>query len=103
MARIWRQGDVVVSEISEIPGGALPLKTNEIRIASETGNPHVMKARQLFVVENQVTPAGAFEQYAMLDQETIMTHPEHASLALPPGIYRVSTVRDYAPPRRLLD
>ena len=99
MSRIWRQGDVVVSEISKIPSGAAPLETKEIRIAIETGNPHVLKARQLFVVKDH----GATEQYALLDQETRMTHPEHDALLLSPGIYRVTTVRDYAPARRLLD
>ena len=98
MARIWRQGDVVVTEISEIPSGAISLETSEIRIASETGNPHVLRAKQLFAVKG-----GGFEQFALLDQATSMTHPQHRALRLSPGIYRVTTVRDYAPSRRLLD
>ncbi len=46
MTRIIVQGDVVIRE-EVIPADAKPLETSEIRIASETGNPHVIKGAEV--------------------------------------------------------
>lgn len=99
MARIWRQGDVTIREVSEIPNNALHLKSNKIRIASETGNPHVLRATQVFETKD-LEPT---QRYALLEEDAAMTHPQHASLHLSPGIYLITTVRDYAPARGLMD
>lgn len=103
MARIWRQGDVIVREVSEIPKNAMPLQSSEIKIASETGNPHVLRATQVFETKDLKRGLQPRQRYALLEEETFMTHPQHASLLLSPGIYLITTVRDYAPARRLLD
>ena len=79
------------------------MESREIRIASETGNPHVLMAAQVFETKDPKGNLQSRGQYALLEEETSMTHPQHASLLLSPGIYRITTVRDYAPPRRLLD
>ena len=81
---IFRQGDVIVAP-SSIPKGAKQTG-NEVRIASETGNPHVLKG--------QVFSSGS-QQYIVLEEPTEMTHPQHAPLSLQPGSYEVKTVRDY--------
>ncbi len=81
---IHRQGDVIVAPC-RMPKGA-KLTGREIRIASETGNPHVLKGK--------VFSSGR-QQYVVLDEPTEMTHPQHASLSLQPGSYEVRTVRDY--------
>jgi hypothetical protein len=81
---IHRQGDVIVAPC-RIPKGARQTG-NEIRIASETGNPHVLKGK--------VFSSGR-QQYIVLEEQTEMTHPQHAPLSLQPGSYEVRTVRDY--------
>jgi hypothetical protein len=103
MSKIWRQGDVVVSEVSEVPENAVCSDLSEIRIVSETGNPHVLRAAQIFETRDDRGNLGAQQQYVLLEEETAMTHPQHAELRIPPGVYRIATVRDYAPARRLLD
>jgi hypothetical protein len=103
MSRIWRQGDVIVREVSEIPENAVRNESNEIRIASETGNPHVLRGVQVFETREPSGNLVARQQYALLEEETVMTHPQHASLRLAPGVYHITTVRDYAPARRFLD
>jgi hypothetical protein len=105
MVRIWRQGDVVVREISEIPKEAVLSDKTEIRIASETGNPHVLRAVQVFETKENVRGTTQSRQrYALLEDEvSTMTHPQHAPLQLSAGIYQITTIRDYAPARRLLD
>jgi hypothetical protein len=81
---IHRQGDVIVAPC-KIPKGAKQTGS-EIRIASETGNPHVLKGK--------VFSSGR-QQYVVLEEPTEMTHPQHAPLSLQPGPYEVRTVRDY--------
>ena len=103
MVRIWRQGDVVVREIAEIPRGAVLAETTEVRIASETGNPHVLSPVQVFETQDARSSQQRGECYVLLDEASTMTHPEHAPLQLLPGMYEITTVRDYAPARRLLD
>ncbi len=88
---IHRQGDVIVAPC-KIPKGAKQTGS-EIRIASETGNPHVLKGK--------VFSSGR-QQYVVLEEPTEMTHPQHAPLSLQPGSYEVRTVRDYVG-RVLLD
>jgi hypothetical protein len=65
------------------------LTGNEVRIASETGNPHVLKGK--------VFSSGR-QQYVVLEEPTEMTHPQHAPLMLQPGSYEIRTVRDYIGP-----
>jgi hypothetical protein len=89
--KILRQGDVVLTP-AKLPRAA-KLTGSEVRIASETGNPHVL-AGKVFSANQQ--------QYVVLETPAEMTHPQHAALRLEPGTYRVSTVRDYLP-TRLLD
>jgi len=81
---IFRQGDVIVAPC-KIPKGAKQTGS-EVRVASETGNPHVLKGK--------VFSSGA-QQYVLLEEPAEMTHPQHPPLALPSGSYEVRTVRDY--------
>jgi hypothetical protein len=103
MVRIWRQGDVVVREASEIPKEAVLADATEIRIASETGNPHVLKAMQVFEMKDSKGSLQSGQRFALLEETSAMTHPQHAPLRLSAGLYEITTVRDYAPARRLLD
>jgi hypothetical protein len=105
MVRIWRQGDVIVREVTAIPSDSVRSETDEVRIASETGHAHVLKGVRVFVNKNPSDPQlqGQLQQYVILEEPSQMVHPQHAALQLSRGMYRVTTVRDYAPARRLLD
>jgi hypothetical protein len=96
MVRIWRQGDVIVREVSEIPKNAVRSETDEIRVASETGNSHVLRGGKVFVSSEQ-------QRYILLEAPASMVHPQHAALQLSQGLYHITTVRDYAPSLRLMD
>ena len=104
MVRIWRQGDVIVREVSEIPSNTVRSETDEIKISSETGHAHVLKGGRVFVGKNpRDSQLLGQQQYIILEEPSQMVHPEHAALQLSRGMYRVTTVRDYAPARRFLD
>ncbi len=70
---IFRQGDVIVAPCS-IPKGAKQTGT-EVRIASETGNPHVLKGK--------VFSSGS-QQYVVLDEPT-RDDPPAARAAVSPA------------------
>jgi hypothetical protein len=104
MARIWRQGDVVVREVTAIPSDSVRSETDEVRIASETGHAHVLKGGRVFVSKNpRDSQQLGQQQYVILEEPSQMVHPQHAALQLSRGMYRITTVRDYAPARRLMD
>jgi hypothetical protein len=101
MVRIWRQGDVIIREVSEIPRDAQISESNVVKISSETGNSHVLKASRVFTTLYRNRSMQL--QYVLLDEPSIMTHPQHPTLHLSAGTYSITTVRDYAPPRRFQD
>ncbi len=88
--KIYRQGDVVLIEVGF--GLANNVKEygvkvdNKLVIASENGNRHVLNAL--------VYRYG--ELYVIVEKPTPMTHPQHPTLIIEPGIYRVRFVRDFA-------
>jgi len=83
MARIYRQGDVILKEIDEIRGE----KTDDaLVIQSETGHPHVLKA-PVFRRWGQTQ--------VLLEEPTQIQHPQHRPITLPAGKYQVYTVRDF--------
>ncbi len=90
--RVFRQGDVVIREVEELPGGHVR-KDNpdgEIRVTGETGHDHVLtQVRVVDIDWNQFieVPEGG----------RTMTHPEHPPLELPgllvAQVERVRTLR----------
>jgi len=85
--RVFRQGDVVL--IEEVPRSlVLEERFDRLEIRGETGNAHVLEAP---VVLDPLTD----RQYVEVKEPTPLTHPEHATLIIPPGTYRVTTVRDW--------
>ena len=88
--KVFRQGDVVIREAS-IPKGAR-FSGNEVRIASETGNAHVLPGK--------VFKSGS-QQYVVLEEPTQIVHPQHQAITIPAGSYSVRTVNDYIPRRQL--
>ena len=98
MAKIWRQGDVVIREISEeeyehVKRWRGQSEVKDVVIKSETGNPHILHtsvAQELIVDKEQDIPV-----FAVATQQPILVeHPQHGSFTLPEGKYLVYTVRE---------
>ena len=102
--RVYRQGDVVVREITEEPH-AQKTKINELVIKSETGKPHVVRAEQIYALETR-EPSYLIENEG---KDIILEHPEHGVMVIPKGKYLLTTVREATSnefsvrPRRALD
>lgn len=74
-----------------IPSKARPSFNQTIAIRGETGNAHTI-AGQVYELEGR--------QFLRLDKPTLIVHPEHESLVVPPGDYEVASVRNYDRPVR---
>lgn len=107
MQRIYRQGDVLVAAINDIPSDVrqVPLDNGRLILAygEVTGHAHVVIGdAELF------TPADVAEledRFLTVEQEAQIVHDEHSTIALPPGNYIVRRQREYSPEeiRRVAD
>jgi len=83
MVKVFRQGDVVLKE-TILPTNSIKV-SEKLKVSSETGNDHVMDVP-------------VYEHYGqtciMVEQETPLTHPQHETIIVAPGVYEVSHVRD---------
>ncbi|MEM2233748.1 MAG: hypothetical protein QXP81_09455 [Nitrososphaerota archaeon] len=88
MARVFRQGDVIVREVQQwnLPRYATSL--TEVVIEGETGNAHRLVGKY---------EAMAFGStiYVRAAEECVLEHPEHAPVRIPPGTYVLHRVREF--------
>lgn len=98
--KMFRQGDVLLVQVSEIPAGATPCKVDGdviLAYGEHTGHAHRF-------TEGTVKPlakGGVWEPSAerfiqALDGATLR-HEEHGAIAIPTGNYRVVQQREYHP------
>ncbi|MGA2868634.1 MAG: hypothetical protein ABSF34_05685 [Verrucomicrobiota bacterium] len=104
----YRQGDVLIERVAEIPVTALKQEMSRRVILAHgevTGHHHVLESadptdwwKQGEIPTTNKKPAAlAGELFLSLPQCASVTHPEHATIELPPGSYRVVRQREYSP------
>ena len=88
MSKLFRQGDLLIREISSIPYAAKPISTNIIADGEKTGHNHTLNgSHQIF---ETVEPAHKQKQiHFEVKQELKIEHPEHNTIIIPKGIYTV--------------
>jgi len=98
----YRQGDVLVRRIDNVPDVKLNPKPDLIVLEGEiSGHNHVIESGKLSLVapgqeskfnadSPETTPYAIIE----LDKETNLVHPEHDAIKLPPGTYEVIRQRE---------
>lgn len=115
--RIYRQGDVLLVAINEIPANATKLERENgkavLAHGEATGHHHAISApeAELSAVategEQIITADQAAELYLLVHgtDPVDLTHQEHATISVEPGAYRVVRQREYAPDeiRRVID
>jgi hypothetical protein len=104
---IYRQGDVLLIRVDEIPKQAKLRKADSRRagfVLAEgevTGHHHVLEGPRVQVLDV------AQEVFArIMEAPATVTHPEHATVTIPPGEYEVRRQVEYEPgelPRQVLD
>jgi hypothetical protein len=94
--RIYRQGDVLIREISEIPDGdrtdEKPVKGRYILAEGEaTGHAHAVRAVGVALA------VIAARRILQVQAEAQVVHEEHHAITLPPGNYEVIGQHEYRP------
>src|SRR5438309_1513161 len=91
---MFRQGDVLLVRVAEVPPGRAILEEEGRLVLARgevTGHHHSVAARDAELVD------AAEGVFLRIMTPTPLEHPEHAPIALDPGVYRVATQREYTP------
>ena len=100
---MYRQGDVLIEKVAEIPAGAAVAPKAGRYVLAEgeaTGHAHTVDARYGELVESR----GML--YLRLTAAAPLEHQEHATITLEPGTYRVTRQREWTDadePRQVAD
>jgi hypothetical protein len=89
----YRQGDVFIEQIAELPKDLKP-QTGKIVLAygETTGHAHVIEDE---CAESFVDVDGNL--FISTEEPVTVKHEEHSDIALPPGIYKITHQREYTP------
>lgn len=108
MKQLFRQGDVLIARVDELPEGLEQVPRDDGRIilayGEATGHAHVVQGGECELlaadVESGLDPADVSDlndRYLRVLAEATVVHDEHAPIALSPGDYVVRRQREYAP------
>lgn len=91
----YRQGDVLLVKVGELPGEAVPEELIEDRIVlaygEVTGHAHALST------SFAVAYAHDADRYVVAKEGATLVHEEHNPIVLEPGVYRVVRQREYSP------
>ena len=89
-APLYRQGDVLIAAVDAIPPEARRIRHGVLAAGDTTGHRHVLeRARGVRLLEHEG------RLFVDVDAERgVVVHPEHGTIALPRGRYRVWRQRE---------
>lgn len=85
-----RHGDVEIMRVDGMPEDVKKLKRKELAFGEVTGHAHRIDIGDLFETKDG-------ELYLKVEKLTKVSHEEHKTLTLAPGVYRVGIKRQYTP------
>ena len=100
-ARLYRQGDLLLERIDELPTGLKEISHNGFAVLAEgenTVHQHVIKTSGVRVFADLHTSRATYVEIA--EALALLEHEEHAPISLEKGAYRVTRQREYMPQRR---
>jgi len=96
MQKQYRQGDVWIEEVNEIPSEVSAIKREKgfviLAHGEVTGHFHGIKNRVAKFYQHETG-----DRFLDLSKPCDLTHQEHSTITLPPGKYRVVQQREYTP------
>lgn len=88
--KTYRQGDVLLVQVKAYPEKAVKLDHATVALGEATGHHHTFtKNVELMELDEQV--------WVVADESAPLTHQEHATILVAPGIYEVRIQREYEP------
>jgi len=100
-----RHGDVLLVQIEQLPEQASvcapDLRGIVLAEGEATGHAHTMNAATATLYADQELNM----RWVIVDKPTPLAHQEHATIIVPPGVWRVAYQREYTPQaiRRVID
>lgn len=94
MAEMYRQGDVLLAKVSELPKKAVRQKAEDrivLAWGETTGHAHAINSSMAELYHH------GDERYVVALAGAALVHEEHAAINLTPGVYRVVQQREYVP------
>ena len=88
---MFRQGDILLQRIEEVPDGAVKLRHTVIESSHTTGHQHK-------IAEKRTCRLYSFGEEQVLEvfaDAASLVHPEHDTIELEQGIYRVWRQREF--------
>ena len=102
MADMYRQGDVLLVRVKELPAKAKKLPTMIVAYGEVTGHAHKVEvdAGDCVLVEDEEG-----NMFVSVGGQATLKHDEHGAVKLDEGHYKVTIQREYAPeaPRAVAD
>ena len=95
MAKMIRQGDVLFVPVSSLPKGAKKKGTKTVAYGEVTGHHHTMVEQDTCAKAEVYNLEG--QLFAKVSGDVVVTHQEHAPLAIDEGLYRIVIQREYTP------
>lgn len=96
---MFRQGDVLVVPVAELPKGMKPVERDAGRVilayGEVTGHAHAIKDKRAALFSDP--KLAAIFMHVSGDAPVALEHDEHSTIAIPPGNYRVIRQREYSP------
>ncbi|HTV62851.1 MAG TPA: hypothetical protein VMH30_09820 [Verrucomicrobiae bacterium] len=96
----YRQGDVLIERIADIPTGAVKQeKSARIILAhgEATGHHHALETESPVEWFKRGKAETTNEIYVSLPSGGLVVHPEHTEIKVPNGLYCVIRQREYSP------
>lgn len=92
--KVWRQGDVLIRQVSEIPAGERkPQADGCLAYGEVTGHAHRVSSLE----DAGLFHVGAGMFLSVGENGVSILHEEHDTIALPPGNFEIVRQREYAP------
>lgn len=99
----YRQGDVLLIPVDDVPAGSVEETTSDSRVVlafgEVTGHAHAIDSLMAKTFQN------GEQRFLVVTDGAVLRHEEHSPLFLKPGAYRVQLQREYEPAgfRRVID
>lgn len=101
MPPIYRQGDVLIVPVATIPDGASIVARENGRVVlahgEVTGHHHSILAPDVTLVSSEEAEQLRMWLTVTAPEPVELTHQEHDTILIPPGLYEVRRQREYAP------
>jgi len=105
MSKMFRQGDVLIVAVSEIPSGAVEVPRSKRGVVlaegEVTGHAHRIPSRSAKLYRTEMDA-----RYMRVTAPVALNHEEHSTVRIPAGEYRVTIHTEYQPgelPRQVAD